>query len=123
MKPVFIADEHGMALIESAAALVFVIAFITMALTCMYASFARVWIARCSYEAAICLSTSASELSCKNTLRAAVTRMLPFGSASSPRVSRDAREAHVSLDYTFGEKLRIHHSESLKLPLVKSGGS
>lgn len=109
--------ERGSAIIESMVAMSFLIIAIPMGFTLMYFSFAQVWIDRNSYEALICLSTSAAEGKCRDDFRTALDRVLHIGHLQSLTVQRLPFEAKIDVQFAISEKFRIHHRDSLRLPL------
>ncbi len=122
MKRLLATNAHGFALIETAVTLTTVISLCSSGLLFMYFAFARVWIARNSYEALICLATSSHERTCQRELRATLARMLPFGTVSGLKLSRTSRSARVHLRFAVGNKVILSHDDSLKLPLKARGG-
>lgn len=109
--------ERGTAAIESMVAVSFLVTAIPLGLAVMYFSFARVWIDRNAYEALICLSTSASESKCRDDFRASLARVLHIGRLQSLHLQRMPLEAKIDLWFAISDRIRIHHRNSLRLPL------
>jgi hypothetical protein len=122
MKSLFVSNVNGSALVETAVSLVVVITLVSSGFLIIYFSFARVWIARNSYEALICLATTTPERVCQRELRRTLERTLPFGSLSGLDLKRTSRSAKVHLRLTVGNNIILTHDDSLKLPLKTRGG-
>jgi hypothetical protein len=110
-------NERGFALIESMGALGFVVLLVVTGLGVAYFSFARVYLDRTVYEAAICLATTATKSSCESSLRKSVSSALPLGEIGQLNLNRAFAEVDAHLTWKVNS-LELRINKSLQLPLL-----
>jgi hypothetical protein len=111
------AEAKGTALVESAIAIGTITLVTSAGLVALYVSFARVWIERSAYEAAVCLAGTAKSHVCERRLRASVGNALPIGTVAKVTLFRTNRTAVVKMRFMIGKRSLIHEEKILALPL------
>ena len=111
-------EEKGTAMMESIAVLASLPLILGTVLTATYVSFARFWIDRQSYETVVCLGSLGTAQECERRLRSALNGALPFGEFRKLRVSRNASQATVHVDFHLGKRKIADLTTSRRLPLT-----
>lgn len=114
--------ERGSALVELISTLTVLTTLIGGGLFLIYFCLSKVWISRATYEAVICLASSAPEFFCKKKLVEDVRRALPLGEVLRVDASRrmDSAQASVKIGWRKlgAEDLEIlSHRDQRRLPL------
>lgn len=110
-------SQSGTANIEATVALPALVILISGALSVFYFSFSLIWIERNSYEAIVCLSTSAPVRDCRERLKARLNHALPIGEIKHLQLRRAPSEARVEISFEVAKALPIKHQVSRRLPL------
>lgn len=111
------ARQRGGAAIESLIAMTAISLLVSGGLAVILLTFARVWIGHASYEALICISTSAPIPTCEADIRRKIHSALPFGRLHSLTLSRRPKAAAIEVRFSLGGKLILRHQDSLRLPV------
>jgi hypothetical protein len=121
-------DERGTVAIEAAFALLTISTAFAIGLSLVYYGFARIWIERSAYEAAICVareesrSRNQSRSRCTSELRQSLSRALPIGTISRAQITFSSSRVVVESDFKISSELTVRAKQDLWLPL-KSGSA
>jgi hypothetical protein len=116
-----LSNQRGTALLEGVVSLPLFGLLISITLAGSYLAFARMWLHHESYEALICLATTASVESCENRLREKTHAVLKIGDFYFVNLYRDHLHAELHAQFRCGEKIQFHLRDSLRLPLLAGG--
>lgn len=111
--------QRGSATIESALVAFVLLALFSGIFSIGFVALAKVWLQFASYEAAICLATTARESTCRAKLENRFSGVLPGANAngSTIHLHRNTQFARVDLQYRLSDKLVFKESRRLQLPL------
>jgi hypothetical protein len=112
-------SERGSVAIEAIASTGFAALVLSGALALCFFLFARSWLKRAAYEAAVCMASGVSVRQCEWDLNATVDAALPVGRLNVSRFTVTSASADVDMTWTASTfTLGVH--ESIALPLVKT---
>lgn len=106
-------------MIETAVVAIAMITLFSGLLGFAYTAFAKVWLQYSSYEAVMCLATTARVNTCRSALTMRMNSAL-LGGQAKYRVNhlrRDQHSTEVDLEYRLTDKLIIKETRRLSLPL------
>lgn len=113
-------DDRGFAALETLVGTGFALLLMGAGLTTSYVSFARTWLDRNAYEAAICLASDSAAHDCERRTRDAVTRGLPIGALDSLHLQRTPARVSVRGRWRLTEDLILSFRDERSLPLRES---
>lgn len=111
-------SQSGQATVEAVALAPALAVILTVGLALAYLSFAKTWIARCTYESLVCLSTSTPASKCERDLRLAIASALPIGAVSSIHATRNSRRGSLDIRFSLDGHDLIRHKARLAYPLI-----
>jgi hypothetical protein len=109
--------ETGQATVESLTAIVVLTALLGVGLFVSYLCFAHVWLDHCSYEALICLSTSAPQSRCQEQMKIKIKTALPVGQIETLHLQRSPSLVQTEVSLAISGKQVLEHRASLPVPL------
>ncbi|MES2857348.1 MAG: hypothetical protein V4692_15870 [Bdellovibrionota bacterium] len=112
--------ERGSVLIEAMASTGFAALVLSGGLALCFFLFARTWLKRSAYEAAVCLATGAQTQMCERDMRGSIDLGLPVGRLEVNEFRADKTAASVRLSWST-PNFSMTAFESISLPLVKNG--